>query len=217
MLGDASVARSGEKGKDPTMANVLHAVYPTLIPVAEELCGPRIILRRYRERDASDLLAALEASRLRLAPWLRFPNRLQSVEATRDWLIHREAKWLLREALGYAIRHGETEEYLGGIDLHSIAWDRGFFALGYWLAEGAEGQGYMSEAVRVVTNYAFDGLDASKVALRCDARNTRSAAVAERLGFVREARLRAEALANDGTLVDELQYALTRDDPRWQR
>jgi ribosomal-protein-serine acetyltransferase len=198
------------------MANVLDAQYPTLIPVAEELRGSRIILRRYHERDASDLLAALEASRLRLAPWLRFPNRLQTVEATRDWLIQREAKWLLREALGFAIRHRRTEEYLGGVDLHSIAWDRGFFALGYWLAEGAEGHGYMSEAVRLVTDYVFDGLGASKVALRCDARNTRSAAVAERLGFVREARLRAEAIANDGTLIDELHYALTRDDPRWQ-
>jgi RimJ/RimL family protein N-acetyltransferase len=113
------------------------------------------------------------------------------------------------------MRHVQTEQYLGGIDLHSIAWDRGFFALGYWLAEGAEGKGYMTEAVRLVTDYAFDALGASKVGLRCDARNTRSAAVAERLGFVREARRRAEAIANDGELVDELEYALTRDDPRW--
>jgi hypothetical protein len=124
------------------MATVLHAVYPTLIPVAEELRGPRIILRRYHERDASDLLAALEASRLRLAPWLRFPNRLQTVEATRDWLIHRESKWLLREALGFAIRHRQKEEYLGGVDLHSIAWDRCFFALGNGWPTALKGRVY---------------------------------------------------------------------------
>jgi ribosomal-protein-serine acetyltransferase len=197
------------------MADALDSDYPTLMPVAEELRGPRIILRSHRAGDAPELFGALEASRPRLGLWLHFPDKLQTVEATRDWLIHREAKWLLREFLGYAIRHSETSEYLGGVDLHSIVWDRRFFALGFWLRDGAEGQGYMSEAVRVVTDYAFNALGAKKVAMRCDARNRRSASVAERLGFVHEAVLRGEAITNDDTMADELQYALTRVDPRW--
>jgi RimJ/RimL family protein N-acetyltransferase len=196
------------------MANARDSFYPTLIPVTEELRGPRVVLRSHRVRDAADLFAALEASRERLAPWLSFPDRLQSIEATRDFLIHREAKWLLREVLGFAIWRRETQEYLGGIDLHSIVWERRFFALGYWLRDGAEGQGYMNEAVRLVTDYAFTTLSANKVALRCDARNTHSIAVAEGLGFVLEGRLRGELLAKDGTLADELQYARIRDDPR---
>ena len=197
------------------MDDALQSVYPTLIPVVEELRGPRVVLRRHRASDDADLFAALEASRERLAPWLHFPDPLQTVEAARDWLIRRESNWLLREALGFAVRHGETDDYLGGVDLHHIEWDRRLFWLGYWLRDGAEGHGYMSEAVRIVTDYAFNDLAANKVALRCDARNTRSAAVAERLGFVREARLRGEAFAKDGALTDELQYALIRDDPRW--
>jgi len=191
------------------------AAYPTLIPVAEELRGPRIVLRRHRASDAADLYAALEASRERLAPWLGFPDTLQTVEAAQDWLIHCEADWLLRQRLSFAIRHGETRDYLGSIELHHIAWELGFFLIGYWLRDGAEGHGYMSEATRLVTDYAFTALSAHKVALRCDTRNTRSAAVAERLGFVREAWLRSESRAKDGALADELQYALTRDDPRW--
>ena len=197
------------------MDDILPPEYPTLIPIDEELRGPHVVLRRHRERDAADLFAALEASRERLAPWLRFPDALQTVEATRDWLIRRESYWLLREALSYAIRHGETEDYLGSVELHHIEWDQRLFWLGYWLRDGAEEHGYMSEAVRLVADYAFTYLGANKVALRCDARNTRSAAVAERLGFVREARLRGEARAKDGALADELQYALIRDDPRW--
>lgn len=206
-----------EKGEGPTLADALHPVYPTLIPITEELRGPRITLRRHHASDASDLFAALVASRERLAFWLRFPNSLQTVEATRDWLIRREARWLLREALSFAIRRNETLDYLGNVDLHSIVWERRFFALSYWLRDGAEGQGYMSEAVRLVTDYAFTALGANKVSLRCDARNTRSAAVAERLGFVCEARLRGEANTTDGAVADELQYALTRNDPRWPK
>ena len=197
------------------MADLLDSDYPTLIPVAEELRGPRIVLHAHRADDAPELFAALEASRQRLGLWLRFPDKLQTVEATRDWLIHREARWLVREFLGFAIRHGETREYLGGVDLHSIVWEQRLFALGFWLRDGAEGQGYMSEAVRMVTDYAFAALGANKVAMRCDARNRRSAGVAERLGFVREACLRGEAVTNDGAIADEMQYALTRADPRW--
>jgi RimJ/RimL family protein N-acetyltransferase len=51
--------------------------------------------------------------------------------------------------------------------------------------------------------------------IRCDARNTRSAAVAERLGFVREAHLRNEARSTDGELRDTLVFSLIPSDPRW--
>jgi len=197
------------------VTQVTQATYPTLLLVAEELRGPRVVLRRHRASDAADLFAALEASRVRLAPWLRFPDPLQTIEATHDWLIRHEAAWLLRDVLSYALRHGATQEYLGSVELHHIDWELGFFSLGYWLRDGAEGQGYMSEAVRLVTDFAFTDLTANKVALRCDARNARSSAVAERLGFVREGRLRGEARAKDGGLADELHYALMRDDPRW--
>ena len=202
------------------MADATHSVYPTLIPVTEELRGPRVALRRQRASDAADLFAAMEASRARLTPWLRIPDALQTVEATRDWLIRREAGWLLREILSFTIRHGETRNYLGNIELHHteigpIEWQRRFLALGYWLRDGAEGQGYMSEAAQLVTDYAFTDLAAKKVIIRCDARNTRSVAVAERLGFVLEARLRGEAHTKDGAVADELQYALIPDDPRW--
>jgi ribosomal-protein-serine acetyltransferase len=204
-----------EKQVKTPMTDATPPVYPTLIPVAEELRGPRVTLSRHRASDADELFAALEASRARLTAWLRFPDPLQTIEATRDWLIRREAHWLLREALSFAIRHGETRELLGNVELHSIVWERRFFALGYWLRDGAEGQGYMTEAVRLVTDYVFNDLAASKVVICCDARNTRSAAVPERLGFRLEARLRGEARTKDGALADELQYALIREDSRW--
>jgi RimJ/RimL family protein N-acetyltransferase len=189
------------------------AIYPTLIPVAEELRGPRVTLSRHRASDAVDFFAALEASRARLAPWLRFPDPIQTLDDARDWLIHREAYWLLREVLSFAIRMSATGDYLGNVELHHIDWDVRSFALGYWLRDGAEGHGYMSEAVQLATDYAFTGLSAHKIIIRCEARNKRSAAVAERLGFVREAWLRGEARGKDGTLVDELLYARLRDDP----
>ena len=67
----------------------------------------------------------------------------------------------------------------------------------------------MTEAVRLITTYAFDELAARRVEIRCDARNIRSARVARRCGFELEGRLRNIACGPDGTVVDELVFSRT--------
>jgi RimJ/RimL family protein N-acetyltransferase len=70
--------------------------------------------------------------------------------------------------------------------------------------------------VKLLTDFAFTSLGAQRVMIRCDARNTRSAAVAERLGFVREAHLRNELRTHtDSELRDTLIFSLIPSDPRW--
>ena len=41
----------------------------------------------------------------------------------------------------------------------------------------------MSEAVKGVTHFAFEKLRANRVEIHCDAKNTKSRAITERLGF----------------------------------
>ncbi|MEO7002943.1 MAG: GNAT family N-acetyltransferase, partial [Ktedonobacterales bacterium] len=180
--------------------------FPTLLPVAEEIIGPRLVLCRHRVADADELLTALTVSRPLLRPWLGFHEPLTTGEATRDWLIQREAKWQLREELGFCLRLGATGAYLGSIDLHTINWREGFLALGYWLRIGAEGHGYMREAVGLATDYAFTALGIRQIGIHCDARNHRSAAVATHCGFTLEAHLRADHRAYDNVLADTLQF-----------
>jgi len=70
----------------------------------------------------------------------------------------------------------------------------------------------ITEAVRSVVAYAFEQLHAQRVELWCEASNERSAAVAIRLGFRLEGHLRNIARQADGTLIDELIYALLPTD-----
>jgi RimJ/RimL family protein N-acetyltransferase len=64
----------------------------------------------------------------------------------------------------------------------------------------------MTEAVNGITAFAFHYLRAQRIEIRCDARNTRSAAVAERAGYTLEARFHHHMRAVDGTLRDTLIY-----------
>ena len=188
--------------------------YRTLIPLFDELHGERVLVRPYRESDAPALQEAVAESREHLRPWMPFYNAHQTVEESRDWIIHTMAQWLLREdhlALGMWDVVA-PDRYLGGFGIHPHDWDIGYFEIGYWLRASAEGHGYVTEAARLVTDFCFTELHASRVAIRCDERNLRSAAVARRLGFVQEARLRNDSRATDGSLRTTLVFSLIPSD-----
>src|SRR5712692_5182937 len=183
-------------------------VYRTLIPLFEGLRGERIIVRPYRESDAQSLFEAVAESRDHLRPWLPFADEHQTVEESRDWILHQVANWVLREDMMPGIWEAATNRFLGGSGLHPRNWETRYFEIGYWLRVSATGQGYITEAVQLLTDYAFSALAATRVEIRCDERNVRSAAVAQRLGFVQEACLRNEQLAADGVLRNTLIFAL---------
>jgi RimJ/RimL family protein N-acetyltransferase len=88
------------------------------------------------------------------------------------------------------------------------------FEIGYWVRASLEGQGYITEAVNGITDFAFNVLGAMRVEIRCDARNTRSAAVAQRAGYVQEARMRCQRRDPFGELTDTLVFARIADDAR---
>lgn len=187
----------------------------TLIPLFDELVGERVTVRPYRDEDAERLFAAVEESRQHIWPWLPWGTYHQTVEDSLDFIRRSRARWILRDELNLGIFETATGRYLGGTGYHIRNLDAGYFEIGYWLRASAAGHGYMTETVRLLTDYAFEHLGANRVEIRCDARNTHSAAVAERLGFVREGRLRNTEIAADGVLRDTLVFALTASDPRW--
>lgn len=189
--------------------------YRSQIPLFDELCGSRVVVRPYRVEDAEALRAAVEESREHIRAWLPFADAHQTVEETRDWITHTLVRWLLREELALSIWEAASGRFLGGVGLHPRDWAARSFEIGYWLRASAEGQGYMSEAVRLVTAAATRLLQPNRLEIRCDARNLRSAAVAERLGFLREAALRNHSLAPDGSLRTTLVYSLVPGDAAW--
>jgi RimJ/RimL family protein N-acetyltransferase len=189
--------------------------FRTQVKLFDELSGERVLVRPYRVEDAEALQAAVAESREHVRAWLPFADAHQTVEETRDWITHAVAQWLLRENMGTGVFLRESGEFLGGLGLHIRSWEIGFFEIGYWLRASAEGHGYMREATRLLIEFAARDLLASRLEIRCDARNARSAAVAERLGFTREGHLRNNLSAPTGTIRDTLVFGLIPGDPAW--
>jgi len=189
--------------------------FRTQVKLFDELAGERVLVRPYRVEDAEALREAVEESREHIRAWLPFADAHQTIEETRDWITHTIAQWLLRENMGTGVFLREDGAFLGGLGLHIRSWEIGFFEIGYWLRASAEGHGYMREAVSLLIEFAARDLLASRLEIRCDARNARSAAVAERLGFKREGHIRNGLHAPTGGMRDTLIFGLIPGDPTW--
>jgi RimJ/RimL family protein N-acetyltransferase len=83
--------------------------------------------------------------------------------------------------------------------------------LGFTLAPEYQGQGYATEAVRGLLDQLFVERNLHRVSAECDARNTASARLLERLGFRQEG-LRLSNSWFKGEWTDDLLFGLLRSD-----
>jgi ribosomal-protein-alanine N-acetyltransferase len=85
-------------------------------------------------------------------------------------------------------------------------------SLGYWMGQAYAGQSYMSDAVRAMLPYAFNGLRLRRVEAACLPENEASIRLLERVGFIREGYARSY-LCIAGAWRDHLLYAILAEDP----
>jgi aminoglycoside 6'-N-acetyltransferase len=83
--------------------------------------------------------------------------------------------------------------------------------LGFTLAPAYQGKGYATEAVRGMLEHLFTERNLHRVSAECDARNTASARLLERVGFRQEG-LRLSNTWFKGEWTDDLLFGLLRRD-----
>jgi len=180
-------------------------------PSDHRLITTRTVIRAYRPADAEALYQTVTASREHIAQWLPWTPTHTSVEASRQMIDQFAAEWEQGKAFTYGVfareASGVSGALLGGLGLHPRERDVPSFEIGYWLAAEAEGQGYTTEAAAALVDYVLHDLGARRIQILCNALNTRSAAVARRLGFEQEGLLRHHRRAHDGSLRDTLIFA----------
>jgi aminoglycoside 6'-N-acetyltransferase len=175
------------------------------------LSTQRLVLRRFQASDAP-VLAAYRSD----------PDvaRFQSWSAP---VSQEEAAALVRAYAGgdprtpgwfqYAVELAAGHTLIGdvGVNLHD---NRMQAEIGFTLAAGYQGHGYATEAVRRVMEHLFDDQGLHRVSAECDARNTSSARLLDRLGFQREGHRPANTWIK-GEWTDDLLFGLLAD--QWRR
>jgi RimJ/RimL family protein N-acetyltransferase len=185
---------------------------PILLDFPDQLTGERVTVRPWRDEDAQPMFEAIRESAEHLGAWMPWPDRHRTVDDSLEYIRHTQADLARRESFGLGIFDRETGELLGAIGMHPRHWGVPSFEIGYWIRQPREGKGYVTEAVKLVTRFAFGRLGANRVFIRCDRRNTRSCAIPERLGFVKEGTLRNTGRDASGGFADMVHYAMTPED-----
>ncbi len=154
--------------------------------------GNGFILRELREEDAETIVKYLNnkkiAGKLLTVP---YPYK---VEYYYEWL-HAEKPYPV-----FAI---EVEgEAVGSIGIHEpLPYDPGEVRLGYWLAEKHWNKGIMTQAIKLVTKYAFKELKVKSVSACTFLGNESSARVLEKAGFEYQG-IKKEAYEKEGKKLD---------------
>lgn len=184
---------------------------PVLLEVPERLDGPRTLLLMPRAGAGAEMALVVTQSLSHLRPWMAWAQDAPTAASAEAVVRRMHADFIARRDLCFHLfarrADGSPGRLLGGTGLHRIDWTVRRFEIGYWIRPDAAGQGLVGEAVQLLTALAFDRLAARRVEIRCDTRNTRSRAVAERAGFALEGVLRHDALGVDGTPRDTAVYA----------
>ena len=117
-----------------------------------------------------------------------------AIRAEGDWLV---LAVILRETgahLGNVVMKWESAEHRAG-------------EIGFVFHPAYHGKGYAYEASRTLLRLGFEEMKLHRIVGRCDARNTSSSRLLERLGMRREAHL-VENEWVKGEWADELIYAM---------
>jgi RimJ/RimL family protein N-acetyltransferase len=180
---------------------------PLLLNFPDAFTSPRLDIRAPRPGDGKLVHTAVTESWSELSRWLPWARTPLGAEETEALVREACSRFLLRQDLWLLLFQKGTNTLIGSSGLHRINWDVPSFEIGYWARTRFAGQGYITEAVRAIADFAFTHLQARRVHILCDERNQPSRRVAERAGFNTEARLEKWQRANDGSLATIVMYS----------
>lgn len=184
---------------------------PILLDFPDQFETERLLIRAPRPGDGAEVNTALVESLDALRPWMPWAQSTPTAEETEADIRQVALDFKARKDLRLHLYRKDDGLFVGSSGLHQIDWSVPRFEIGYWVRTSLQGQGYITEAAKAITAFAFEVLKAERVEIRCDARNSRSAAVAERAGYALEARLRHYDRDVSGVLSDTLIYAMLRE------
>lgn len=178
--------------------------------MVREIRTERLLLRCWRPSDAPMLKSAIDESLVELQSWvdwaLEHPLTLDVLEAR---LAGMQARFLRSEDWAFGLFDSEASHVVGGAGLHPRgSMDR--LEIGYWIRSLATGRGLAREAASALVGAGFAHTAVPRVQILCDARNTRSAAVATHLGFRLTGITRQAFVTSHARERDTMTWTLSR-------
>jgi RimJ/RimL family protein N-acetyltransferase len=178
--------------------------------MVERIESERLLIRCWRSEDAPLLKDAIDSSLGDLQSWVPWALHEPSpVRAIAERLQSMREQFMENEDWAFGLFERDETRVVGGAGLHARG-STDHLEIGYWLRTGVSGRGLATEAAAALCRTAFAYTRVERLEIHCDADNVRSAAVARRLGFVRDREFRQEAPTARGSHRRTLVWTLQR-------
>jgi [ribosomal protein S5]-alanine N-acetyltransferase len=185
-------------------------------PEPFRLVGERVLLRPPERADYDEWATLRARSRNFLTPWEpSWPADALSRASYRARIGRYGEDWRTDQSYNFFVFRSD-ETLIGGIGLSNVR--RGVAetaSLGYWIGEPYARQRYMTAALALILDFAFERLRLHRVEAACLPTNVPSRTLLQRTGFQQEGYARSYLLI-DGKWQDHLLFAILREDPRGQ-
>ncbi len=147
-----------------------------------------ISLELLREDHAQELFELTDSNREYLRKWLPWLDFTNSVSDTTKFIESTIEQFENRQGPQFALKYNGV---LCGVNgFHKIDTLHKSGAIGYWLSKPYNGKGIITKSAKELLKIGFDEYSLHKIEIHCAEGNTKSRAIAERLGFIHEATLR---------------------------
>ena len=167
----------------------------------------RLILRRYQETDIDMQYNILTDERL--SQYIKFPNltKAEELECIKNWIKEADEsnyeKWVI------TLKANNIP--IGNISVNGIEKKHNYCNVGYVIMFDYWGNGYASEALKVVTDYLLSDNKYYLVECSCNELNVQSSKVMLKAGFKKDGYIANRRLNNDGTYSGVEYYSKSKD------
>ncbi|WP_132189536.1 GNAT family N-acetyltransferase [Kribbella orskensis] len=166
-------------------------------------------LRPLEPWQAAEFLAHVDKARANIEPYIPWAEVVVDEEKARDFLERYAKRQAADEGRIYGI--WLDGELVGGLLFRTFEAAWGSCEIGVWLSAEAEGHGLITRAAQQLVDWAIGTRGMTRVEWRCVPANTRSVAVAQRLGMTLEGTLR-QAFPYRGELHDVQVWSILSDE-----
>lgn len=145
-------------------------------------------LKLVEAKDAKRIFELIDSSRSYLRQWLPWVDFTNNINDSNEFIKASMRGYAENKSMNTAILY--KGEIVGLASFNHIDWFNKIVYIGYWLGEGYQGKGIMTNVAYALTDYAINELHLNRVEIRAAVDNKRSRAIPERLGFVYEGQIR---------------------------
>lgn len=156
----------------------------------EILVGNRIKLCRptCNSETANAIFTIVDKCKEEFIPWLGWGYNYTPKDAL-NFLKTSDTDWNNNVQFVYAIYLQNI--FIGLISIINVAWQHKRAELGYWMDTSFTGNGYMTEAVKLIEEELFNN-DFNKIVIHTDVLNIKSARIPQSLGYKLDGILRED-------------------------